>query len=84
MLDALRSPRGECDAVIAQLDLFVHDELRGVDVYTRHPRAWQHLQVCSDCRAEHDTLLELLIAEARGELAALPPRRFMLAPVAEP
>ena len=72
------SPRGECDAVIAQLDLFVHDELRGVDVCARHPRAWQHLQVCVDCRAEHDMLLELLLAEARAELAALPPRKITM------
>jgi hypothetical protein len=85
VLDAPRSPRGECDAVIAQLDLFVHDELRGVDVRARHPRAWQHLQVCADCRAEHDTLLDLLAAEAHGELAPLPPRRIVASPpVAQP
>ncbi len=80
VLDAPRSPRGECDAVIAQLDLFVHDELRGVDVRARHPRAWQHLQVCADCRTEHDTLLDILMAEARAELTALPPRKITMRP----
>jgi hypothetical protein len=64
--------------MIEQLDLFVHDELNGLDVRSRHPRVWQHLQVCADCRAEHDSLLDLLVAEAQGLLKPLPPRSSTL------
>ncbi|MCX6028744.1 MAG: hypothetical protein NT169_05510 [Chloroflexi bacterium] len=66
--------------MIQHLDLFVHDELTGLDVRSRHPRAWQHMQVCTDCRAEHDSLLEMLAAEAAGKLEALPPLRIATSP----
>ena len=64
----------ECESVQMNLDLFVSDELDGVDVRVRHPRIWQHLQVCGDCRAAHDSLFDMLSAEAQGALAVLPPR----------
>ncbi len=66
--------------MIQHLDLFVHDELTGRDVRSRHPRVWQHMQVCSGCRAEHDSLLEMLAAEAAGKLEALPPLRIAAPP----
>ena len=66
------------------LDLFVSDELDGVDVRLRHPRMWQHLQLCADCRADHDRLLGMLAAEIEGRLPALPPRPAPLQQHAEP
>lgn len=69
------SPRDEgCETAQMHLDLFVSDELDGVDVRLRHPRMWQHLQLCADCRADHDRLLGMLAAEIEGRLPALPPR----------
>jgi hypothetical protein len=66
--------------MMQHLDLFVHDELTGLDVRSRHPRMWQHLQVCTGCRAEHDSLLEMLVAEAAGKLEDLPPLRIAASP----
>jgi hypothetical protein len=64
----------ECATVRGKLDLYVSDELDGLDVRARHPALWQHLQTCTACRQEHDSLLDLLAAEARGELTPLPAR----------
>lgn len=76
-------PRAEeCEVFLANLDLFVSDELDGVDVRQRHARAWRHLQQCPDCREEHDRLFALLAAEMAGRLPTLPPRRA--APAATP
>jgi hypothetical protein len=69
------SPRDEeCETAQMHLDLFVSDELDGVDVRLRHPRLWQHLQLCADCRVDHDRLFGMLAAEIEGRLPALPPR----------
>ncbi len=64
----------ECDVMRRNLDLYVDDELEGRDAAGRQPALWAHLQGCATCRQEHDTLLALLKAELRGELASLPPR----------
>lgn len=64
----------ECENARMNLDLFVSDELDGADVRVRHPRIFGHLQVCGECRAAHDSLFDLLSAEAQGVLADLPPR----------
>ncbi len=79
------SPRDEgCETAQMHLDLFVSDELDGVDVRLRHPRMWQHLQLCADCRADHDRLLGMLAAEIEGRLPVLPPRPAPLQQPAEP
>lgn len=68
-------PRAEeCDMTQMHLDLFVSDELDGVDVRARHPQMWQHLQGCAACREDHDRLFALLAAEIEGRLPSLPPR----------
>jgi hypothetical protein len=72
-----------CETTQMHLDLFVSDELDGVDVRLRHPRMWQHLQLCADCRADHDRLLGMLAAEIEGRLPILPPRRAAPPPVRE-
>jgi hypothetical protein len=75
----------ECATVRGKLDLYVSDELDGLDVRARHPTLWNHLQTCAACRLEHDSLLDLLAAEARGELTPLPARPpAVLAPVEPP
>lgn len=65
---------GECNAMRRNLDLYVHEELEGRDPAARQPALWAHLQGCAECRQQHDMLLTLLTAEARGELVPLPPR----------
>jgi len=69
------SPRAEeCEAFQMHLDLFVSDELDGVDVRLRHPQMWRHLQLCAECREDHDRLFGMLAAEIEGRLPARPPR----------
>ncbi|MDQ1301460.1 MAG: hypothetical protein QG637_1382 [Chloroflexota bacterium] len=78
------TPRGEgCETAQMHLDLFVSDELDGVDVRRRHLQIWQHLQLCEDCRADHDRLFSMLAAEIEGRLPALPPRRAAPPPAHE-
>lgn len=73
----------ECEMTQGTLDLYVSDELDGLDARARHPDLWRHLQGCPGCRAEHDSLLALLTAEAQGELPALPPRPAAVAAPAQ-
>lgn len=68
------SRAAECEMFQTHLDLFVSDELDGVDVHVRHPQMWRHLQVCAACREDHDRLLAMLVAKIEGRLPALPPR----------
>ena len=74
LLDGAAAANDECDAMRRNLDLYVHDELEGRDAAGRQPALSSHLQTCADCREQHDMLLSLLTAEARGELTPLPPR----------
>ncbi len=61
-----------CRATADKLDLYVSDELDGIDVKLRHPSVWEHLKGCGSCRREYDSLLELLVAEMASELPELP------------
>lgn len=78
LLEDLREPApapdDECVRMLEHLDLFVSDELDGVDVRARHPAMWRHLQVCAACRTEHNEFFDLLAAEMRGELLPAPAR----------
>lgn len=65
-------PAAGCERTRRHLDLFVGDELDGADVKTGYPAVWQHLQECADCRAEHDSLLEMLAVEVAGGAEAIP------------
>ena len=68
LLDQPVALPGACAAMLSNLDLYVSDELDGVDVRSRHPDLWAHLQNCSECRAEYLDLRDLLSAELRGEI----------------
>jgi hypothetical protein len=70
LLDQPASLPESCAAVLTSLDLYVSDELEGVDVRARHPAFWAHLQGCSECRAEYLELRDLLQAESDGAVAA--------------
>lgn len=74
VLEGAAAASNECDAMRANLDLYVHDELEGQDAAARQPGLWAHLQICAECRQQHDMLLSLLTAEARGDLSPLPPQ----------
>lgn len=82
LLEDLRAaearPESQCSGMRNLLDLYVSDELDGLNVQARHPGVWRHLQTCADCRAEHDSMLDLLLAEAEGRLEALPPRPLVV------
>jgi hypothetical protein len=69
--------------MMKNLDLFVSDELDGVDVRARHPHLWQHLQRCAACQEEHDNLLELLLmAENMDRLPDIPSLQMPRSPSA--
>lgn len=85
LVDGASSADQACDAVRERLDLYVGDELDGRDARARQPHIWSHLLSCAACRAEHDSLLELLTAEAEGRLRPLPGRSVPVPkPVTDP
>ena len=49
-----------CDEVFAVLDQFTEAVLRGENVLLLMPLVRQHLDMCPDCRAEYETLLNML------------------------
>ena len=71
---------GECGAMRENLDLFVSDELDGVDVCVRHPNLWRHLQVCAVCREMHDELLDLMMMMESPIQHELPPLEMTAEP----
>ncbi len=79
-------PGDESGDMLENLDLFVSDELDGVDVRLRHPSVWRHLQVCAVCREVHDELLDLMVAMGQSDLLELPPFKVTAqpAPAARP
>ncbi len=79
ILEDVPATSDECDVMRRNLDLYVNDELEGWDAAARQPDLWAHLQSCAECRQQHDMLLALLTAEARGELTPLPPRPAVVA-----
>jgi len=62
-----------CEDCMNQLDLFVSDELNGLDVRQQHPNLWAHLQMCESCRQEYEQLRDLLTRERQGDLESPPP-----------
>ena len=48
-----------CDACFAELDRYVELELAGADADTAIPGMRTHLESCTVCRDEHDSLLVL-------------------------
>lgn len=49
-----------CDEVFAVLDQFVEAVHRGENVLIFMPLVRQHLDMCPDCRAEYEALLNML------------------------
>jgi len=49
-----------CDEVYAVLDQFAEAVLRGENVLVFMPLVRQHLDMCPDCRAEYEALLNML------------------------
>ncbi|HZD40928.1 MAG TPA: hypothetical protein VE131_09420 [Terriglobales bacterium] len=63
MLQALAITEGQeisCDEVFAVLDEFAEAVQRGENVLLFMPLVRRHLEVCSDCREEYETLLRML------------------------
>jgi predicted anti-sigma-YlaC factor YlaD len=54
-------PEVGCDVCFDQLDRYVELELAGEDADTAIPGLRAHLDGCSACREEHDSLRALLI-----------------------
>jgi hypothetical protein len=52
-----------CDACFDELDRYVELELAGVDADAAVPGMRTHLESCTVCRAEHDSLLALASAD---------------------
>jgi hypothetical protein len=49
-----------CDECFDRLDEFVELELAGLDASARIPGLRAHLEGCSACREEHDSLIALV------------------------
>jgi hypothetical protein len=52
-----------CDECFEALDEFVELELAGLDADARIPGLRAHLDGCSACREEHDSLVALVAAD---------------------
>ena len=67
LLAALTGPRGPeltCDQCFDRLDRYVELELADADADTAVPGMAAHLQGCSACAEDRDSLRALLISEA--------------------
>jgi hypothetical protein len=67
LLAALTGPRGPeltCDQCFEQLDRYVELELAGADADTAIPGMRAHLEGCSACGEDRDSLRALLISES--------------------
>ena len=65
LLGRLLGPRGPelgCDECFEQLDRYVELELSGADADTAVPGMRAHLQGCSACAEDHESLRALLAA----------------------
>jgi hypothetical protein len=65
-LGRLLGPTGEevgCDTCFEELDRYVELELAGKDADAAIPGLRAHLDGCSACREEHDSLLALVSQE---------------------
>jgi hypothetical protein len=68
-LERLLGPTGyevSCDECFELLDQYVELEIEGADADERIPGLRNHLDGCSACREEHDSLLALVTAERRA------------------
>lgn len=59
-LEMTEEHEATCDEVYAALDEFAGAVRRGEDVDIKMPLIRRHLELCSDCRAEYETLLKML------------------------
>lgn len=58
----------DCDECRAHLPSLVEAEMAGEDVSKLYSQALAHLDTCADCDEEYAALLDLALAEERGEL----------------
>lgn len=65
VLEKVRLEETTCKEVFAQLDEFVEKEVRGEDASRLMPLLREHLDTCSDCCEEYETLMSVLEATAR-------------------
>jgi hypothetical protein len=56
-------PELGCDACFEQLDRYVELEVAGADADAAVPGLRAHLEGCSACREEHDSLYALLLGD---------------------
>jgi hypothetical protein len=70
LLRRLLGPRGPeltCEECFELLDQYVDVELTGVPAEAAIPGMRAHLEGCSACREDHDSLLALLRSDSRSE-----------------
>jgi hypothetical protein len=63
-------PELGCDECFDVLDTYVELEIAGVSAEAHMPRMGAHLEGCSACRADHDSLLALLLSERENRTTA--------------
>ena len=59
-----------CDGAFAVLDVFVEEELAGLDAGSRHPSIAAHLRACPACRDDYRGLLSAAGEPDDGETSA--------------
>ena len=59
-------PELTCDQCFELLDEYVERELAGAEAHEHIPGMRAHLEGCSACHEEHDSLLALLAADHRA------------------
>ncbi len=70
LLARLTGPPGpelSCEECFAQLDHYVELELAGTDADTTIPGMRAHLEGCSACGEDHESLRALIATEARAD-----------------
>ena len=72
LVDLLRAESGDpgCDAALLVVDEYVELECDGLDPASRFPEMAAHLRACPACRGDHDSLLEYVRAQQRGQATA--------------
>ncbi|MBI3739055.1 MAG: hypothetical protein HY258_08430, partial [Chloroflexi bacterium] len=60
VLEKVREEETTCKEVFAQLDEYVEKEIHGEDASRLMPLLREHLDLCSDCCEEYETLMSVL------------------------
>ena len=67
VLESIREEETPCDEVYARIDEYVEREVDKRDAAQLMPLIREHLDMCSDCCAEYEALLDVLEKTSKEE-----------------